>query len=171
MSQVQLSKTERRRLRREQKQRELAKQKRLNNLRRLGKRLIWLAILVVVIFGLKLFIANREILPPTTMQGHIEQSPQSHILTEPMNVSIHKHMLEHADGKGPPGVIINYNCEDFLCASDFISKLTDLVNQYPANVYLAPYKNMSAKLVLSRLNKQEILEEFDEEKIKSFINE
>jgi hypothetical protein len=26
-----------------------------------------------------------------------------------------KHMLEHADGSGRPGVIINYNCAKFRC--------------------------------------------------------
>ena len=79
-------------------------------------------------------------------------------------------MLEHADGKGPPGIIINYNCVDYACESDLIEKLEAFAKKYSANVYVAPFKNMDAKIVLTRLNKIEILESFDENKIEDFIN-
>lgn len=116
-------------------------------------------------------VDKQPILPPTTMQGHVEKSPASHIVDGPMDVAVHKHMLEHADGSGPPGVIINYNCADYACAPDLLDKLAALVDEYPANLYLAPYSNMSAKLVITRLGKQAVLTEYDEEKIRAFIEQ
>ena len=86
-----------------------------------------------------------------------------------MDIRIQKHMLEHADGSGPPGVVINYNCQDFSCEADLIDKLAEFVKEYPAYVYLAPFSMMSAKIVLTRLGEMEILDEFDEDKIRSFI--
>ncbi len=85
---------------------------------------------------------NPVILPPISANPHVEVSPQEHILTEPMNLSVQRHMLEHADGDGQPGVIINYNCEDFDCNDDFLPTLAKTVETYPNFVYLAPSKNM-----------------------------
>ncbi len=34
-------------------------------------------------------------------------------------------MLEHADGSDSPGVIINYNCDDFKCDNNLITKAAD----------------------------------------------
>ncbi len=107
--------------------------------------------------------------PPTDIRGHTENVPPSHILSSPMPLSVHKHMLEHADGSGPPGVIINYNCEDFECAPDLVDRLAAIVNDYPDNVYLAPFPNMSAKIVVSRYQRRLVLDEYDEEKIREFI--
>ncbi|MBI2507622.1 hypothetical protein HYV89_01580 [Candidatus Woesearchaeota archaeon] len=131
---------------------------------------ITLAVLLLIIVGISYLASNSKTLPPISDQGHIEVSPSSHILREPMDIKIQKHMLEHADGKGPPGIIINYNCIDYACEPDLIEKLEAFAEKYPANVYVAPFKNMDAKIVLTRLNKIEILESFDENKIEAFIN-
>lgn len=166
---TQLSKQERRRLRNERKHERKSAEKSKIQRQKIIKRLIWLLIGVGIIVAVVFAASNKKILPPTSMQNHIEQSPKTHIVDKPMDNRIHKHMLEHADGTGPPGIIINYNCVDFDCEADLINKLTALVNEYPANVYLAPYPRMSAKLVLSALGRQEILNEFDEQKIQNFI--
>lgn len=131
---------------------------------------IIIVILALLIIGIYYIISNTKILPPITDQGHIEVSPPSHVLREPMDLKIQKHMLEHADGKGPPGVIINYNCEDYNCEPKLIEELEALAEKYPANVYVAPFPKMDAKIVLTRLNKIEILEGYDENKIDNFIN-
>ena len=131
---------------------------------------ILVIIVAVIVVGIIYLAATSKTLPPILDQGHIEVSPLSHILREPMEIKIQKHMLEHADGKGPPGIIINYNCVDYACESDLIEKLEAFSEKYPANVYVAPFKNMDAKIVLTRLNKIEILESFDENKIEDFIN-
>ncbi|MDP2672545.1 MAG: hypothetical protein Q8O84_01915 [Nanoarchaeota archaeon] len=127
-------------------------------------------IVIVIIAGLIFWgISSVKTLPPTDMQGHIEVSPESHILKEQMPLTIQKHMLEHADGSGPPGVVINYNCEDYICEEDLIKNLEGFAEKYPANVYVAPFKNMDAKIALTKLGKIEILENYDEERIRNFI--
>ena len=128
------------------------------------------ALMMLVIVGIIWFAASRPNLPPIDLAGHIEQNPPSHILDTEMKEPIQKHMLEHADGddKKGQGMIIQYNCKKYSCEKDLIPKLTTLVKKYPKNIYLAP-GNYSGKIILTRLNKREILEKFDEEKIIAFI--
>lgn len=138
--------------------------------RRGRKRLVWL----VVIAGLGMvgyyWRINREVLPPTSMAGHVEKSPESHILDKPMSVEIQKHMLEHADGEGRPGVVINYNCVDFDCRSDeVIDRLKAIVLDYPEYVYLAPYPGMTAKIAVSKIGQIITLDTVDEEAIRRFV--
>ena len=166
-----LSKAERRGIKKEEKRREQQLEKRKNRLKKLLFTSVWILGAVILVFIVGFIVSNQKVLPPTTMAGHIEVSPESHFLTEPMDIRVHKHMLEHADGSGPPGVIINYNCDDFECNDNLLSSLKEIVEQYPQNVYVAPYPGMSAKLVLTRLGQQEILDDFDEARIKAFIGE
>ena len=77
-------------------------------------------------------------------------------------------MFEHADGKGKPGIIIQYNCQKYICEPDLVQKLTALVKQYPDNVYLAP-NNYDGEIILTKLNEIKILENFDEKIIRDFI--
>ncbi|MDA2936393.1 DUF4670 domain-containing protein [Patescibacteria group bacterium AH-259-L05] len=158
-------------------QRQLRKQKKIEERKRAQRRqqikkIVNITILVLFIggglFALIWFSLTASKLPPTTMEGHIEQSPPRHILNQPMAEVIQKHMLEHADGGGRSGVIIQYNCDTFECEPDLIKKLTDLVKQYPDNVYLAP-NNYDGKIILTKLGRKKILNEFDEEAIRNFI--
>ena len=130
------------------------------------------SIFVIIILGISLLIyfaiSNIKTLPPTDMQGHIESNPSSHILKEPMPIAIQKHMLEHADGTGRPGVIINYNCKDYSCEKNLIENLESFVLDYDY-VYVSPFKGMDAKIALTKLGKIEILEEYDESRIKNFV--
>ena len=131
-----------------------------------------LFILVVGIVGWLLFsvFSGIKTLPPTDIQGHIESNPSSHILKEPMPLVVQKHMLEHVDGVegGRGGVIINYNCEDYSCEVGLIENLEAFAEKYNY-VYVAPFKNMDAKIALTKLNRIEILEFYDEGRIDSFI--
>ena len=117
-------------------------------------------------------ISLIPVMPPTSPQGHSEESPPSHILTEPMPERIQRHMLEHADGGTPqggvPGVIIQYNCGKYECAPDLIANLERVVRDYPENVYLAP-SEYDGKIILTRIGQKEVLDAFDEEKIRAFI--
>ncbi len=136
---------------------------------RLAKRGAAVVVSVAVI-GLGLwYLSTRPNLPPTDMQGHIEESPKAHIVDAPMPDAIQRHMLEHADGKGKPSIIIQYNCKKFSCEPDLVVKLTDLVKQYPDNVYLAP-NDYDGKIILTKMGKLQILDGFDEESIKKFIS-
>ena len=107
--------------------------------------------------------------PPTDITGHTETSPPAHILDRPMSLSTFKHMLEHADGSGPPGVVISYNCEDYECAPDLVERLRAIAEDYPDFVYLAPFPDMTTKIAVTRRGKQIVLEELDEQRIRDFI--
>ena len=130
---------------------------------------IFILVLGVIFVLIYLMVTNIKTLPPTDLQGHIEVSPSSHVLKEPMSIAIQKHMLEHSDGTGKPGVVINYNCEDYNCEEGLIEQLEFFAEKYPENVYVAPFKKMDAKIALTKYGKIEILEEYNQGKIESFI--
>jgi len=115
-------------------------------------------------------VSGIEKLPPIDMQGHIESKPSSHVLKEPMPISIQKHMLEHVDGQegGRGGVIINYNCEDYQCEDGLIVELESFATEYDY-VYVAPFKGMDVKIAVTKLGKIDVLEGYDETRIKNFI--
>ena len=131
---------------------------------------ILILIVGLVIAGFVWSVSNIERLPPTDMQWHVESNPVSHILKKPMSIAIQKHMLEHADGveKGRGGVIINYNCKDYSCESDLIANLESFAVEYDY-VYVAPFKGMDAKIALTKLRKIDVVEEYNETRIKDFI--
>lgn len=159
-------------LRKKQKQQAKQKKERKEKLteapKKIGRYILYILIGVGVVGGLGWFIATRPSLPPTTDANHSEGIPPAHILTQPIPDPIQRHMLEHADGKDSPGIIIQYNCDKFECEEDLIEKLTNLVRQYPNNVYLAP-NNYDGKIILTKLNRRKILDDFDEQAIKNFI--
>jgi len=128
-----------------------------------------LIIAVLLIGGIYYWSTNREILPPTDMAGHIEQNPSSHVMDEPMSLSVQKHMLEHSDGKGPPGVIINYNCEDFECEPGLKEKLAEIANKYSEFAFKAPFSNMSKKIAITRMGKIQTFDNLDKNALVQFI--
>lgn len=137
------------------------------NLKGILAKLFLVLTVFVIIGGIAWYVSTRPNLPPIDMEGHVEQNPKSHVLNEPMPEPIQKHMLEHADGQGPPGILIQYNCQKFICDEDLIDKLKNIVKQYPENVYLSP-GNYDGKIILTKLGKREILDSYNEEKIKTF---
>lgn len=132
--------------------------------------LIFFVVIAVVVWGITNLFSGVKTLPPTDMQGHAEINPPSHIMKEPMPIAMQKHMLEHADGEdgGRAGVVINYNCDDYECEENLIENLERFTEEH-SFVYVAPFKNMDAKIALTRLGKIEVLEDFDEDKINNFI--
>ncbi len=145
------------------------KEKPLLNIKKIRNWSIGLIILGLIIWGIFAMFSGIKTLPPTDFQGHVEASPASHVLREPMPILVQKHMLEHADGTGRPGVIINYNCNDYTCESGLIENLEAFATKYPENVYVSPFPNMDAKIALTKLNRIEVLEFYDEDRINSFI--
>lgn len=129
---------------------------------------IFIVILGLIIMGIIWGISSIKTLPPTDIQGHVEENPSSHILKEPMPIAIQKHMLEHSDGKGSPGIVINYNCEDYECELGLIENLESFAEKYNY-IYVAPFKNMDAKIALTKFEKIKLLEEYDEKEIENFI--
>jgi len=158
----QLSKQERRKLKKELKQKENKRQKIVGRCRSWGIGITVVALMAIVGFY---WFTNREVLPPTSSQGHIEQSPEEHIIDRPMGFAVQMHMLEHSDGDGPPGVIINYNCVGFDCEDKLVNQLTEIANEYPEFVYLAPFPGMTEKLAITREGKIEMYDSLDKDSL------
>ena len=130
---------------------------------------IGIVILVLIIGGMYYF-AQRKTLPSTTMENHIEQRPPTQVLTNPLDPRIHRHLLEHIteDDGSRGGVVVNYDCQNYDCEVDLVSNLEALAegNDF---VYVAPFRNMKAKIVVTRLGRQMQLNKYNEERIKNFI--
>ena len=131
-----------------------------------------LVVIVFVVAALR-FTGTRAgtYYPPTDIIGHQEISPPSHILDRPMSIPMFKHMLEHSDGSGPPGVIISYNCENYECEPNLVDRLRAIAEEYPTFVYLAPFPDMNAKIAVTRRGRQIVLDTLDEERIRAFIEQ
>ena len=147
----------------------LQKQKRQARLVKVRTWTLRAVVAVAVVSGAYVWLTTRSVLPPTDFANHVEVSPSSHVLDTPMPVQVQKHMLEHADGSGPPGVIINYNCRDFDCEPDLLDDLAEIANQYPEFVYLSPYPGMTKKLAITRYRSIKTFDSFDREALITFI--
>ena len=158
--------------RKQRKQREEAQSQRKARLSkvltRAPKYLLYAGIALAVTAGATWWLWSRPSLPPTTMAGHVETVPFGYVLTEPMPEAVQKHMLEHAGGSGAPGIIIQYNCEDFDCEAGLVEQLAEIARSYRGSVYLAPNR-YDGKIILTKLDKRKILGRFDERAIRAFI--
>lgn len=148
----------------------LSKEKKSLPVKKIRNWTISIMIIGLIIWGVIALLPNSGGLPPTDMQGHREVNPPSHILKDPMPLAVQKHMLEHADGieKGKGGVIINYNCEDYICEESLVENLESFAEDYNY-VYVAPFKGMEAKIALTKLGRIQTFEQYDSESIRTFI--
>jgi hypothetical protein len=81
-------------------------------------------------------------------------------------------MMERGGGHHQRGsLLIQYNCRDYQCEPDLVERLTDLVEGYPPQVYLAPYPGMDAKIALAAPGRLLTLETLDEARVRGFIND
>lgn len=148
------------------------KRKKMVLMKGVPKKLLVYAAYVLVALGTTIliiwFVTSRPNLPPTTDINHSEDVPPSHILTKPMPDLTQRHMLEHADGRGQPGIIIQYNCTEFTCESGLVERLVEIVERHPDNVYLAP-SSYDGRIILTKLGRRKILDELDEQAINEFI--
>ena len=158
----------RKRQKEQAKKKERVKGKMSNAPKKVGKYIIYILIAVGIIGGLSWGATRLPNLPPTVQENHSENIPSAHILTERMPDRIQRHMLEHADGSGDPSIIIQYNCDYYECESEMVDQLTILVEEYPDNVYLAP-NNYDGKIILTKLGRRKILDRFDAQIIRDFI--
>lgn len=134
------------------------------------RKFLFLFLGIAFIAGVAWWINSQPNLPPIDIAGHVEDNPNLHAISEPMPEPIQKHMLEHADGEGKPGIIIQYNCsKPYICEPGLADKLKNVVKKYPENVYLAP-GNYDGKIILTRFGQREILDKLDQKKIEEFIN-
>lgn len=82
------------------------------------------------------------------------------IHTEPIPNELQVHNLE--DG----GVMVQYNCKD---CTELVDQLSGVVRSYDDQVILAPYPAMESRIALSAWGRIDTLDEFDEERIETFI--
>ncbi len=164
-----ISKQEKRRLKKEERKEEFKKSRKKRRFKKNLNIFFAVFVLILVAWGIGFLASNTKKLPPTNMQGHIEESPASHILTEEMPENVQRHMLEHSDGNGASGVIVQYNCKKFECKNNLVESLTKIVKEYPKFVYLAPNSKYDGKIILTRPGKLKILDQFDEKTIRAFI--
>ena len=130
------------------------------------------AVLVIggIIGGVVYWVTTSETLPPTKLtHPHTESLPPRQINSQPIPRGIQIHVMERNRTHPPGQMLVQYNCQDFQCEPDLIQKLTVLVQEYPPNVYLAPFPGMDAKIALAAPGRLEVLEDFNEGQIREFI--
>ncbi|MBT3230980.1 DUF3105 domain-containing protein [Candidatus Uhrbacteria bacterium] len=99
---------------------------------------------------------------PPTSGPHVGNIAKWGIHDEQIADEIQIHNLE--DG----GVIVHYDNE--RVSQEVISDLEDIVRNYSTLVILEPYSGLNTSIVLTAWNKIDELDDFDEERIKIFIN-
>jgi len=184
MAEDQLTNKQRRKLKSERKHDEalrVARQQKMKTYRTIAG---FGLLIVGVMFGVFL-LGDAAKLPPTSQFGHIEERPSAHVLTEPIPENIQRHLLEHVEAgvpeeegpveagparEGGPGVIIQYNCDDYVCADDLIENLIRITEENYPIVYLAP-NDYDGKIILTSEGKRLVIDAVDEEAIAAFINE
>lgn len=154
-------------LRKKGKKAEKLKKIKNKKMKKIFKVILYILVFVAIIYLFGLYIITRPYYPPTTIIGHSEGVPPSQILKTPIKDSVQRHMIEHAWGRGRPGVIIQYNCTKFKCEKDLIRKLENIVKDYNY-VFLAP-NIYDGKIILTKFNRMKILDKFDEKQIRNFI--
>jgi len=130
-----------------------------------------LVLVSLVVGGIYLFAKSLKVLPPTEFgPGHIESFPPQQINLVPILRSIQEHVMERGGGHHQVGsMLVQYNCDNYQCEPDLVQKLTDIVGDYPSQVYLAPYPSMDAKIALAAPGRLETLDSLDEQRIRQFI--
>ncbi len=135
-----------------------------------------LAVLVLAIggFGLFMFTSSTfgKILPPTGYTAsHLETLPVRQINLVPIPRREQEHVMERDAGHERGSMLVQYNCRRYECGEDLVDRLTEVVSSYPPQVYLAPYPTMDAKIALAAPGKLLLLDAFEEDKIRGFIDD
>ena len=68
-------------------------------------------------------------------------------------------------------MLVQYNCRGFTGQPGLVDKLTEIVQSYPPQVYMAPYPTMDAKIALAAPGRLLTLDTLDEDKIREFIRD
>ena len=135
-----------------------------------------IAVVALAIGGLVLFMTTRSTfgkeLPPTAFTpAHLEAFPPQQINNLPIPRLIQEHVMERNPGHPKGSMLVQYNCVDYQCEPGLVESLTEIVQGFPAHVYLAPYPTMDAKIALAAPGRLLLLDVLDESKILEFIND
>ena len=128
------------------------------------------AVAALLIGGLLFYASFSKLLPPTGFgPGHSELLPSQQINFLPIPRPIQEHVMERGGVHIRGGMLVEYNCEDYECEPDFVERLTEIVQSYPPQVYMAPYPGMDAKIALAAPGRLLTLDTLDEVKVREFI--
>jgi Protein of unknown function (DUF3105) len=97
---------------------------------------------------------------PPTSGPHLPYIAPWGVHTRPIPLELQVHNLE--DG----GVVVQYNC----ACPELVEQLRGIVNRYDKYVILAPYPAMKSRIALTAWTRLERLEEFDDKRIRRFID-
>lgn len=165
----QLRRRERRYLEKLESKLELPKKNSFQQLKRFFIKTSLIVFVLAAVGGSVWYFINQPNLPPIDAEGHIEQNAP-HISDREIPDAIQRHMIEHADGNGVPGIVIQYNCKKYSCEKNLVGSLRALAEKYPKSVFLAP-GNYDGKIILTRLGRREVLSSFNQSKIVDFITQ
>jgi hypothetical protein len=169
---AELSRAERKGQAREEAKVEREAARRRRRIRKLGRKVLLYGLGALALAGSGyLFYVNVVavgVLPPTTIDGHIEALPPARISDRPISIAVQKHILEHWNGAtgAPPGIIVQYNCRD---CPDLVAKLRALVQRLPERVFLAPYPEMTPRIAVTTRGKIDTMADYDEARILRFV--
>jgi hypothetical protein len=96
---------------------------------------------------------------PPTSGPHLPYIAPWGVHARPIAPELQVHNLE--DG----GVLVQYSCD----CPDLVAKLRGVIETYPRHVILAPYPAMKARIALTAWTRLETLDDFDERRIRRFI--
>ena len=136
---------------------------------------VGLAVAIVAVGGLYLFMTTRSTfgkeLPPTGFTPqHRESLPLQQINRLPIPRLVQEHVMERDPAHARGSMLVQYNCQRYECEDGLEDRLREIVLSYPPQVYLAPYPTMDAMIALAAPGRRLILDAFDEDKIREFIN-
>jgi hypothetical protein len=150
---------------------------RLGNLRRkLLLAAVGFTVTSVAVIGVVVFMTTRstfgKILPPTGFSAaHFETFPPRQINSQPIHRLIQEHVMERNATHPNGAMLVQYNCSRYDCEPGLVENLTEIVLDFPATVYLAPYPEMDAKIALAAPGRLLTLDIFDRNEILKFITD
>ncbi len=99
---------------------------------------------------------------PPTSGPHRAESPDWGEYNSEMEEELQVHALEHG------AVLVQYNCPSGC--GELVNNLSLLVTDYSAKVILAPYANMDSLIALTAWGKIDLLDEFEDGRIREFVD-
>lgn len=163
-------KYDRRQKARERRIQDSTQARRRNTFKNVGFLMAGLVVIAALGAGVVALINSAKELPPTGFTvAHLEQYPSRQINLEPIPRLIQEHIMERGGPHPDGGMLVQYNCLDYQCDSELPNELEAIVLDFPSQVYLAPYPGMDAMIALAAPGNLEVLDEFDEGRIRTFI--
>ena len=116
-----------------------------------GFAVVGLAVGGIVLFMTTSSTFGKELPPTGVTSAHSESFPPAQINFRPIPRLVQEHVMERNAGHERGSMLVQYNCIDYQCQPDLEERLIEIVQAYPAYVFLAPYPTMDAMIALWQL--------------------